>query len=112
MSSWQFFKGFYTGNKNKGNGNGAGLAWESQPYCFADGFLITDAHSFGTDTQTDKPNLYIDDYMELFKTVPAYSLLFIYFRKYWDLRKTVKTQLNNCQDDISKIFSINLIFRV
>ena len=24
----------------------------------------------------------LNDYMELFKTVPAYSLLFIYFRKY------------------------------
>ena len=31
--------------------------------------------------------------MELFKTVPAYSWLFIYFRKYWDLRKIVKTPL-------------------
>ena len=25
--------------------------------------------------------------MELFKTVPAYSSLFIYFRKYWNLRE-------------------------
>jgi len=41
------------GNKNNGNGNGAGLAWESyvQVHCFADRFLITHAHSFGTDTQ-------------------------------------------------------------
>ena len=29
---------------------------------------------------------YLNDYMELFKTVPAYSWLFIYFRKYWNLR--------------------------
>ena len=28
--------------------------------------------------------------MELFKTVPAYSWLFIYFRKYWNLRNIVK----------------------
>ena len=40
------------GNKNKVNGNGTGLAWEYQSHCFADGFLITDAHSFGTDTHT------------------------------------------------------------
>jgi len=32
-------------------GNGAGLAWESQSHCFADEFGITHAHSFGTDTQ-------------------------------------------------------------
>ena len=30
--------------------------------------------------------------MELFKTVPAYSRLFIYFRKYWDLRNTKITE--------------------
>ena len=42
------------GNKNKWNGNGTatGLAWESQSHCFADEFLITDAHSFDTDTHT------------------------------------------------------------
>ena len=34
-------------------GNGAGLAWESQSHCFADEFGITHAHSFGTDTQHD-----------------------------------------------------------
>ena len=28
--------------------------------------------------------------MELFKTVLAYSWLFIYFRKYWNLRYVVK----------------------
>ena len=31
--------------------------------------------------------------MELLKTVPAYSWLFIYFRKYKDLRKIVKNPL-------------------
>ena len=41
------------GSKNKGKGNGVGLAWESQPYYFVDEFGITHAHSFGTDTQTD-----------------------------------------------------------
>ena len=41
------------GNRNKGKGNGAGLAWESQSHCFADKFGITHAHSFGTDTQHD-----------------------------------------------------------
>ena len=39
------------GIKIKGKGNGAGLAWESQSHFFADGFVITHAHSFGTDTQ-------------------------------------------------------------
>ena len=38
--------------------------------------------------------------MELFKTVPAYSWLFIYFRKYWNLRNKVLNSLKNCQDDI------------
>ena len=42
-----------SGNMNKGKGNGAGLAWESQSQCFADKFGITHAHSFGTDTQHD-----------------------------------------------------------
>ena len=41
------------GIKIKGKGNGAGLAWESQSHCFADEFVITHAHSFGTDTQHD-----------------------------------------------------------
>ena len=41
------------GNRNKGKGNGAGLAWESQSHCFADKFGITHAHSFNTDTQHD-----------------------------------------------------------
>ena len=41
------------GNKNKGKGNGAGLAWEGQSHCFADEFVFTQAHSFGTDTQHD-----------------------------------------------------------
>ena len=31
--------------------------------------------------------------MELFKSVPTYSWLFIYFRKYSDLRKIVKNPL-------------------
>ena len=31
----------------------------------------------------------LNDYMELFKTVPAYSWLFIYFRNYRDLRNKV-----------------------
>ena len=46
------FRATMAGNKNKGKGNGAGLAWESQSHCFADGFLITHAHSFETDTHT------------------------------------------------------------
>ena len=41
------------GNRNKGKGNGAQLAWESHSHCFADKFGITHAHSFGTDTQHD-----------------------------------------------------------
>ena len=51
-----YIKHDYTGqgNKNKGIGNGVGLAWESQSHCFADEFVIyTHAHSFGTDTQHD-----------------------------------------------------------
>ena len=42
-----------SGNKNKGKGSGAGLAWENQSHCFADEFVITHAHSFGTDTHHD-----------------------------------------------------------
>ena len=41
------------GNKNKGKGNGAGLARESQSDYFADEFVITHAHCLGTDTQHD-----------------------------------------------------------
>ena len=41
------------GNKIKGKGNGTGLAPESQLHCFADEFVITHEHSFGTDTQHD-----------------------------------------------------------
>ena len=41
------------GNRNKGKGNSAGLAWESQSHCFADEFGIPCTHSFGTDTQHD-----------------------------------------------------------
>ena len=41
------------GNKNKGKGNGAGLAWKSQLHCFANEFLITHGHFFVTDTQHD-----------------------------------------------------------
>ena len=44
---------FIAGNKNKGKGNGPGLALESQPHCFAEEFVITNANSFGTDTQHD-----------------------------------------------------------
>ena len=43
------------GNRNKGKGNGAGLATarESQSHCFADEFGKLYTHSFGTDTQHD-----------------------------------------------------------
>ena len=45
---------YYTGNRNKGMGNGAGLAWVSQSHCFADEFGIPYTNSFGTvDTQHD-----------------------------------------------------------
>ena len=47
------FFGWFPGNRNKGKGNGAGLAREIQSHCFADKFGITHAHSFGTDTQHD-----------------------------------------------------------
>ena len=40
----------YSGNEK---GNGAGLAWKSQSHCFADEFIITHVHYFGTDTQHD-----------------------------------------------------------
>ena len=51
---WNFnFYPSWSGNNNKGKGNGAGLAWESQSHCFADKFGITHSHSFGTDTQHD-----------------------------------------------------------
>ena len=43
----------YPGNRNKGKGNGAGLAWESQSHCFEDKFGKPYTHSFGTDTQHD-----------------------------------------------------------
>ena len=46
-------KGKLSGNRNKGKGNGAGLAWESQSHCFADKFGKPYTHSFGTDTQHD-----------------------------------------------------------
>ena len=42
-----------TREKYKGKENGAGLARESQSHCFADEFVITHAHSFGTDMQHD-----------------------------------------------------------
>ena len=45
--------GYCPGNKNKGKGNDAGLAWESHVHWFADRFLIIHAHSFGTDPQHD-----------------------------------------------------------
>ena len=44
---------FFSGNRNKGKGNGAGPAWESQSRCFADKFGKPYTHSFGTDTQHD-----------------------------------------------------------
>jgi len=46
-------RGIHPGCRNKGKGNGAGLAWESQSHCFADKFGIPYTHSFGTDTQHD-----------------------------------------------------------
>ena len=54
---YKYCNGLYinslTGNKNKGNGYNAGLAWESHSHCFTDEFVITHVHSFGTDTQHD-----------------------------------------------------------
>ena len=47
---WKILTLFKAGNRNKGKGNGAGLAWESQSHCFADEFGIPYMHSFGTDT--------------------------------------------------------------
>ena len=44
---------FLSGNRNKGKGNGTGLAWESQSHCFADEFGIPYTHSFDADTQHD-----------------------------------------------------------
>ena len=44
---------YASGNSNKGKGNGAGLAWESQSHCFAGKFGKHYTHSFGTDTQHD-----------------------------------------------------------
>ena len=41
------------GKRNKGKGNGAGLARESKSHCFADKFGKPYTHSFGTDTQHD-----------------------------------------------------------
>ena len=38
--------------------------------------------------------------MELFKTVPAYSWLFIYFANTEIYGKLVLNSLKNCQDDI------------
>ena len=42
-----------TGNRNKGKGNGAGLAWESQSHRFADEFgttytLLVQTHNMTT----------------------------------------------------------------
>ena len=42
-----------SGNRNKGKGNCAGLAWESQSYGFADKFGKRYTHSFDTDTHHD-----------------------------------------------------------
>ena len=50
---WDSKERFFTWNKNKGKGNGAGLAWESKSHCFADKFGKPYTHSFGTDTQHD-----------------------------------------------------------
>ena len=44
---------YSSGNKNKGKGNGASLAWDSQSHCFAGEFVIPHGHSFGTDTPHD-----------------------------------------------------------
>ena len=41
------------GNRNKGKGNGAGVAWENQSHCFADHYGKLYKHSSGTDTQHD-----------------------------------------------------------
>ena len=41
------------GNRNKGKGNSAGLAWESQSHCFKDEFGIPYTHPFGIDTLHD-----------------------------------------------------------
>ena len=41
-----------------------------------------------------------NDFMKLFKTVPTYSWLFIYFHKYWNLRNIICNPLKNCQGDI------------
>ena len=42
--------------------------------------------------------------MELFTTVPAYSWLFIYFRKYWNLRSAVLTFIGYKQTDKPNLY--------
>ena len=72
---------FLSGNKNKGKGNGAGLAWECQSHCFADEFLITHSHSFGTDTSDSQRyplNLRLRKMMTIFVYI---CLLSIYPKK-------------------------------
>ena len=49
----QRLEGSWPGNRTKGKGNGAGLAWESQSHCFADQYGNFYTHSSGTDTQQD-----------------------------------------------------------
>ena len=39
-------------------------------------------HQMSYSSLCDNGMFFLNDYMELFKTVPAYSWLFIYFRKY------------------------------
>ena len=52
---WWWNNAIFPGNRNKGKGNGAGLAWESQSHCFAEKFSkpYKYTHSFVTDTQHD-----------------------------------------------------------
>ena len=44
------------------------------------------------------------DYMEPFKTVSAYSWLFIHFRKYWNLSKTFNTRWIIVKTTLIKFF--------
>ena len=72
------------GNRIKGKGNGAGLAWESQTDCFADDFNIAHANSLGTDPQHDyvsqgncrKTSSSLFYYILLYSTIFYYVLLY------------------------------------
>ena len=50
--------------------------------------------------------------MVLFKTVPAYSWIFIYIRKYWNLRNIVENSLKHGQDDSWEILPMYSLSRV